>query len=257
MNRIFFHSFIILKVWPWDTTNKEHEKYFYETFSKYLGSVFVSNLRGNKEKFPAFLIVTRVRSNNEVAAIIEGDSLNDNMMHRLMQAYEMFESQRVKDEYDEQTRDEREKIKREQDAAYQASLEYDKAKRQRQTEENEKLKIEAQKEIENEKKKLEAIEKRKQDALASLADEPSDDAHVSKITKIRFRLPEGNTLQRKFFISEKLNAILNFVTSQGFFAEEYKVLSSWPRRDLTSESTERSIEDLKLFPQETLTIEQR
>ena len=43
-------------VWPWDLTNKEHENYFYETCSKYLGSVFVSNLRSNKEKFPAFLI---------------------------------------------------------------------------------------------------------------------------------------------------------------------------------------------------------
>ncbi len=36
-----------------------------------------------------------------------------------MQSYEMFEAQRVTDMRDEQERDERELIKREQDAAYQ------------------------------------------------------------------------------------------------------------------------------------------
>lgn len=244
-------------VWPWDITNKEHEEYFYETCSKYLGSVFLSNLRGNKEKFPVFLIVTRVRSNNEVAAIIEGDTTNDSMMNRLMQAYEMFESQRSKDELDEKTRDERERIKREQDAAYQASLEFDKAKRQRQTEEDEKLKLEALRDIEIQNKKVQEINNRKRNALESLNDEPSDDVPNSKITKIRFRLPDGNTLQRKFFITEKLDSIINYATSHGYFTDEYKILSTWPRRDLTNLSNELTIEELKLYPQETLTFEQR
>ena len=113
--------------------------------------------------------------------------------------------------------------------------------------------------MENERKRLEAIEMRKQAALASLLPEPADDADLkSQITRIRFRLPDGNTLQRKFHISEKLNSIICFVSSQGFFVEEYKILSSWPRRDLTGFLGDQStIEELKLYPQETLTIEQR
>jgi hypothetical protein len=244
-------------LWPWDISNKEHEEYFYETCSKYLGSVVLSNLRNNKEKFPVFLVVTRVRSNNEVAAIIEGDTTNESMMNRLMQSYEMFESQRMKDEYDEKTRDERERIKREQDAAYQASLEFDKAKRQRQTEEDEKLKLEALRDIEIQNQKIEEKNNRKKIAKERLNDEPLDDLPNSKITKIRFRLPDGNTLQRKFFINEKLDSIINYASSHGYFTEEYKILSTWPRRDLTSLSNELTIEELKLYPQETLTFEQR
>lgn len=52
-------------------------------------------------------------------AVIEGTASNETMLHRLMQSYEMFEAQRVTDMRDEQERDERELIKREQDAAYQ------------------------------------------------------------------------------------------------------------------------------------------
>ena len=243
-------------VWPWDITLKEHENYFYETCSKQLGSVFVSNLKNLKEKFPLFLIVTRVRSTNEVVAIVEGDCTNDTLMHRLMHAYEMFESQRVKDERDEVTRDEREKIKREQDAAYQTSLEADKAKRQRQDEENEKLKQAAQLEIELEQQKQRHREDKIRRAEANLPAEPSSDSpHPS--THIRFRLPPGEIVQRRFFVRDKLEALLDFVTSRGYFADDYKLLTSWPRKDLTNEDRGASLEQLKLFPQETLTLEQR
>lgn len=78
-----------------------------------------------------------------------------------------------------------------------------------------------------------------------------------KVAKIRFRLPDGETWQRRFGAKEKLSSVIDFVTSQGYFPDEYKLLSSWPRRDLTSESLDKSLEELKLYPQETLTLEQR
>jgi hypothetical protein len=241
-------------VWPWDITVKEHENHFYETCSKHLGSVFVSNLKSMKEKFPLLLIVTRARGNNEVSAIIEGDCTNEQVLDRLMQAYEMFEAQRHKDEQDERIRDERERIKREQDAAYQMSLELDKAKRQRQTEEYEKQKREAEMEQKHEKQRLEVFEKRRSDARARLPTEPSED---EKITRIRFRMPSGEVLLRKFRTTEKLEVIIDYMTSLGYFVENHKLLTSWPRKDLYSESYEKSLEELKLCPQETLTLEER
>lgn len=244
-------------VWPWDFTLKQNEQYFNEKCSKYLGSVFTSSLRSMRDKMPLFLVVTRVRGSNEVAAIIEGDCTNEMMITRLMQTYEMFEMQRIKDESDEKTRDERERIKREQDAAYHASLEFDKAKRQRQAEEHERIKQEAEQEAENERRKVEEINNRKIVALKNLPNEPSDDVEVSKTSRIRFRLPSGELVQRKFFISNKLKSLIDFMTSQGYFVEEYKLLSSWPRKDLTNENQEKTLEELKLFPQETLTLEQR
>lgn len=244
-------------VWPWDITLKEHEDHFYETCSKFLGSVFVKNLKDSKDKFPLFLVVTRVRSNNEVAAIIEGSSTAEDMMHRLMQTYEMFESQRVKDERDEYTRDERERIKREQDAAYQSSLEADKAKKQKQAEEDERMKQAAEKELELERQKLKDRERKRRECQLKLPEEPSESAPANSVSRIRFRLPSGEFIQRKFSIKDRLEAVIDFMISNDYFTDEYKLLSAWPRRDLTVEAMERTIEELKLYPQETLTLEQR
>jgi hypothetical protein len=244
-------------VWPWDMTLKEHEDHFYETCSKFLGSVFVKSLKDSKDKFPLFLVVTRVRSNNEVAAIIEGSSTAEDMMHRLMQSYEMFESQRVKDERDESTRDEREKIKREQDAAYLSSLEADKAKKQRQTEDEERARQAAERERALERQKRADRENKRSECRLRLPEEPSESAPASGVARIRFRLPSGEFMQRRFSIKDRLEAVVDFMTANDFFADEYKLLSAWPRRDLTAEAMERTIEELKLYPQETLTLEQR
>ncbi len=82
--------------------------------------------------------------------------------------------------------------------------------------------------------------------------------------------------------------MLDFVASKGFPTGEHKVLSSWPRRDvsltdrnkrifyiknlnliwestkifnsffqLTTVDASKTLEELKLFPQETLTLEEK
>jgi FAS-associated factor 2 len=244
-------------IWPWDISVKEHEKHFHETCSKHLGSGFVSSLKSLKDKFPLFLIVTRVRSTNEVVAIIEGDCSNETMIHRLMQTYELFESQRIKDERDEISRDEREKIKRDQDTAYQTSLDADKAKRQRQDDEIEQVKRAEQLEAQAEEQRKTERQNLMQRAADHLPAEPEATAPQAATSHIRFRLPSGETLQRCFFIKDKLESVLDFALSKGFFASEYKILSSWPRKDLTNEAKSLTIEQLKLYPQETLTLEQR
>ena len=53
-------------------------------------------MKTSKIIYPAFLIVNRMRGTNEVIAVIEGDASQDTMINRLMQSYEMFESQRIK-----------------------------------------------------------------------------------------------------------------------------------------------------------------
>jgi len=51
--------------------------------------------------------------------------------------------------------------------------------------------------------------------------------------------------------------LLNFVTANGFLIEEYKLISSWPRRDLTAIESSQTLESLKLYPQETVILEER
>jgi len=216
-------------VWPWDLTHKENEAHFYATCSRYLGSVVTSHLRTNKIEFPAFLVVNRTRATNEVVAVIEGTAAPDTMLHRLMQAYEMFEAQRVTDIRDESERDAREQIKRDQDAAYRESLELDKAKRQRQDEEQERLRRAAREEEDLEQRKVKEREARIRVALEKLPGEPGDEAADGGVSRIRFRLPNGEVLQRRFSVKDKLESLFDYLTSNGYFVDEFKVLSSWPR----------------------------
>lgn len=236
-------------VWPWDLTHESNEKHFYQICQSYLGSLATTTIKSCKNKLPAFLVVTRVRGNNEIVAVVEGDSTKESMINSLMQSYEIFEQQRLKDEQDEAQREERERIKREQDLAYQSSLESDKAKRQRQASESEKK----MKEELEEKKRLEDIETRKKEHASRVPTEPTS----GDIARIRFKLPSGEVIERKFFKTNTLSAIIDLISSLGYFSETYKLLSTWPRRDLTQVDCTQTLEQLKLYPQETLMIEEK
>ena len=70
----------------------------------------------------------------------------------------------------------------------------------------------------------------------------------------RFRTP-ASQLQRRFLGSDTLSTLLMFLRSEGFRPEEYKVITSFPRRDISNFDKNASLESLKLCPQETLTLE--
>lgn len=105
----------------------------------------------------------------------------------------------------------------------------DKAKRQKQDEEQERLQKMAQEQESLEQQKIKAREMKIKNALDSLPAEPAADTAANTISKIRFRLPNGEMLQRKFSIENKLEIIFDYLTSNGYFSDEFKVLSSWPR----------------------------
>lgn len=64
-----------------------------------------------------------------------------------------------------------------------------------------------------------------------LPSEPPIDAPFP-ISHIRVRLPTGVTIARRFKADTPLSILLTYVASQGYPTEEYKVLQSWPRRDV-------------------------
>ncbi|KAF9410457.1 hypothetical protein HW555_010459 [Spodoptera exigua] len=55
----------------------------------------------------------------------------------------------------------------------------------------------------------------------------------------------------------KKEALLDFLASKGYPQQSFKVISSWPRRDLTLESPSSTLKALKLYPQETIMLEER
>lgn len=77
------------------------------------------------DKWPLLLIVTRSRATNEVLAMIPGNLNVDEMMTQLLHAVEMFSEQQRVEVGEEEERSARETVKREQDEAYQLSLQAD------------------------------------------------------------------------------------------------------------------------------------
>ena len=77
------------------------------------------------DKLPLLLIVTRSRATNEILAMIPGSLNMDEVMTQLLHAVEMFSEQQRVEIAEEDERTARETMKREQDEAYQLSLQAD------------------------------------------------------------------------------------------------------------------------------------
>lgn len=71
----------------------------------------------------------------------------------------------------------------------------------------------------------------------SLADqlppEPSADC-ADEISTIRVRAPANKLIVRRFLAVHTLQTLLDYVASEGFHTQDYKVLTTFPRRDVSS-----------------------
>uniref|UniRef100_S4P3B2 Caspar n=5 Tax=Pararge aegeria TaxID=116150 RepID=S4P3B2_9NEOP len=94
-------------------------------------------------------------------------------------------------------------------------------------------------------------------AEARVPAEPADGADDVARVRIRLPPPEHGSLERRFHAQDTLAALLDYLASKGYPKENYKVIASWPRRDLTMESPSSTLKALKLFPQETVMLEER
>ncbi|MEE6495498.1 hypothetical protein FKM82_002065 [Ascaphus truei] len=238
--------------WAWDMTKEPNRARFLTFCTRHFGSVVAQTVRTQKtDQFPLFLIIMGKRSSNEVLNVIQGNTTVDELMMRLISAMEIFSAQQQEDIKDEDEREARENVKREQDEAYRLSLEADRAKR------------EAQEREVAEQYRLDQIRKEQEDEREairlsleqSLPPEPQEEQSEQQQSKLRIRTPSGKFLERRFLASNTLQVVFDFVASKGFPCEEFKLLSTFPRRDVSQLDAGRSLMDLKLYPQETLFLE--
>ncbi|KAL6107912.1 faf1 [Pungitius sinensis] len=237
--------------WAWDVTKEANKARLLTMCTRHFGSVVTQTIRTYKtDQFPLLLIVMGKRTSNEVLHVIQGNSTVDELMMRLMGAMEIFTAQQQEDIKDEDEREARETVKREQDEAYRVSLEADRKKREAQEkEEAEQVRLERmRKEQEDEK---EAIRLSLEQTLPA---EPDEDS-AEQISKLRVRTPSGQFLERRFLGSCKLQVLFDFVASKGFPFEEFKLLTTFPRRNITQLDPGSTLLEAKLFPQETLFLE--
>ncbi|CAB1324405.1 unnamed protein product, partial [Coregonus sp. 'balchen'] len=247
--------------WAWDVTKEANKARLLTICTRHFGSVVAQTIRTYKtDQFPLLLIVMGKRTSNEVLNVIQGNTTVDELMMRLMGAMEIFTAQQQEDIKDEDEREAREMVKREQDEAYQLSLEADRKKREAQEREQaEQLRMQQiQKEADDEK---EAIRLSLEHALPP---EPAEEGG-EPISKLRIRTPSGEFLVRRFLGSTKLQVLFDFPRCTALHRLEF---SSQPRRPtlkwvvhapalrvITQLDPASSLLEAKLFPQETLFLE--
>ncbi|XP_069794694.1 FAS-associated factor 1 isoform X2 [Narcine bancroftii] len=237
--------------WAWDVTREANRARFLSMCTRHFGSVVAQTIRTYKtDQFPLLLIIMGKRSSNEVLNVIQGNTTVDDLMMRLMNAMEIFAAQQQEDIRDEDEREARERMKREQDEAYRVSLEADRAKREAQERE-------IAEQVRQEQIRKEQEEEREAIRLSleqSLPPEPREES-TELVSKLRIRTPRGEFFERRFLASNRLQVVFDFVASKGFPRDEYKLLSTFPRRDVSQFEPTETLLEMKLYPQETLFLE--
>lgn len=222
------HNFIL---YGWDLTNESNKNLFLSSLMACAGSTALITVRNTPaNRLPAILIIGKIRRVCEVLSVIYGNVGVDELLNKLMDTMKLYSDQRDVEIREEDERTERELVKMEQDAAYHESLEADRRKEEAKLQKERAIANERQR-LESERQEIEAIrEMNRLEADQRVLPEPASDA--IGITKIRIRMPNGEFIERRFAGESPLNALLIFIASKGFPIDEYKVISSWPRRDV-------------------------
>ncbi|CAF4031805.1 unnamed protein product [Rotaria magnacalcarata] len=230
--------------WAWDVTSASNRTRLFETVRRCVGNQCVHRVGSiENDTFPLILIVIRSRGLLELVNIIEGKSTPSEVLLNLIQSHESFEEQRLRDVDEEIMREKRENLKKQQEDEYEQSLQADLAKeraRQEEYDANERLK----------QQRLQQQEESK----ARLPEEPSETE--KNITRLKIRLPnDEGVLMRRFHINNNLQVLFDYLTTHGRMLGEYKLLTTYPKRDLASLNASDTFEQLKLYPQEQLILE--
>lgn len=274
------HNFVL---YGWDLTHESNKHLFLSALTC-VGVTATMTVRALLvSELPSILIVGRTRSTHEVLSIIHGNVSREELLNKLIDTINMYGEQREVELREENERAAREAVKMEQDEAYNESLEADRrkeeAKRQReQAEESERQRADAER-IADETQREDA----RMAAESAVPAEPP--AGTAGCTKIRVRQPNGGApFERRFDGHSKLQDLLMFVASKGFPQTEWKLISSYPRRDvsmgyhftidygfnrfffflfsfstlqLTALDANETLSHYKLCPQETVILEER
>lgn len=172
------------------------------------------------------------------------------------------------EQLERQQRETDRRLREEQDAEYQRSLEADRQREEaraaaaRAAEEAERVAREAAERARAEAEAAErqraeqeaALQQRKAEKRSGLPEEPP--AGTPGATTLRIRLPDGSTHQRRFLASDPLQVVHDFVDSlEAVTAPRYSLATTFPRRVYAAASLGQSLQELDLVPQAALLMQ--
>ena len=72
---------------------------------------------------------------------------------------------------------------------------------------------------------------------SQLTVEPPEDCQ-EPVATIRFRLPTGEMLTRRFIATNPMGMVIMFLGTKGYHTEDYKILTTYPKKDVSIASSE-------------------
>lgn len=247
-------------LYGWDLTFESNKHMFLSSITACVSNTASLTVRNIAvDKLPSILVIGKSRlsgqSSCEVLSVIHGNVGLDDLLSRLIDAAEIYTQHLQVEIREEDERAARHQVKAEQDYAYEQTLQADMAKEAAKRQKEAAIAAERQR-LESEKAEEDARrESIRVVAEQSLPAEPP--AEEKDVSKIRVRKPSGEFLERRFYPHNTLQDLLNFVAANGFLIDEYKLISTWPRRDLTTIDASQTLKSLKLYPQETVIVDER
>ncbi|PKA46528.1 hypothetical protein AXF42_Ash012661 [Apostasia shenzhenica] len=219
-------------------------------------------------RFP-FCAVVMASTNQRIVLLeqIEGSKSPEEMLSILQRVVEECTAPLIAARIEAEERRHNMRLREEQDAAYRAALEADQARERQRKEEQERLAREAaeaerkrrEEEEAHERAKHEAAEReaaiirRRQEKAMSLGDEP---AKGPDVTQVLVRFPTGERRERRFPSSAAVQTLYDYVDSlECLKAEDYSLVSNFPRTSYGPEKLSLSLKEAGLHPQASLFVE--
>ena len=247
-------------VWGWDVTEESTRTTLISSVTRTFGNSLAGTIDAiPTDSFPALFIIAQVRSQYELLNIIYGNNGIGELLSTLVNSVDLFNRNIADEAREEEEREARQKIKNEQDSAFEQSLEMDRAK-----EEAKRKRLLEKSLAEERKRKEQEMEDLKRMAEVAVVEstlppEPPEEEESSaySIFTFKFRTPTGQTFDRRFRSSDTLVVVFNFLFVKGYDIEEFKFITGWPRKDLTVIDPQTVLGDLGIFTQETIILEAR
>lgn len=239
-------------VWAWDLTRENLKRKLLDMVKDCFGMAVAANVDDiQPDHLPVILIVFKSKGQVDVRNIIQGHTDPDSLLTSLIVANEQHQMDAQDDMKEERERREREEMIRAQERAFEETLQADKEKeRQKQLEQDMLLQKQLEEQFEKDKK-----EEERQRMENSIPPEP-DKSCNEKISTLRIRFPDGTTDQRRFLANHTVRMLINYIGSKGYHPSEYKILTSYPKRNITQIDLDKTLLEEHLFPNETLHIEE-
>lgn len=236
--------------WAFDMTNYLNRDRLLNTLDRMFqnGNITSQIRRMSPDQFPLVILSTGRSAYHEVLSTEKSNATAESMLDSLMNSVTINETRKEDDIKAEQERLQRENEVAQQESAYEQTLRADREKME---------KLEAEKlTAERERQKVEKEERenlrKQQQAEDNLPPEPA--VGTAGTCQLRFRLPDGRVLSRRFMESDRLAVLFLFIGAEGFHESNHRLIRQIPRADISALKRSKTLKEVGL-KQDNLVVE--